>query len=123
MISPDIKPNPDEPGAYGIACSKISSLPAKIDITFTSIDGNPFNLTIPSSELNVGPFVNDSSMCQTFINAFDGLSVVGGILMKHYYSVFDVGKQQLGFASNGMYWTNSSLKSLVVDLFFSFLGL
>jgi hypothetical protein len=102
MISPDIKPNAYEPGAYGIACSKISSLPAKIDITFTSTDGAPFNLTIPSSELNVGPFANDTSMCQTLINAFDGLSLVGGSLMKHYYSVFDVGRQRIGFAASGM---------------------
>ena len=103
MISPNIKPHAYEPGAYGIACSKISSLPAKIDITFTSTNGIPFNLTIPSSELNVGPFANDASMCQTLINAFDGLSLVGGSLMKHYYSVFDVGQQRMGFAANGIF--------------------
>jgi len=98
MISPDIKPFPNEPGAYGIPCNLISSLPASIDITFTSQGGVPFNLTIPSSELNVGPFANDSSTCQTLINAFDGLDLVGGSLLKHYYSIWDVGAQRLGFA-------------------------
>ncbi|TFK44408.1 aspartic peptidase domain-containing protein [Crucibulum laeve] len=98
LISPDIKANPNEPGTYGIACNRISSLPAVIDITFTSQAGKPFNLTIPSSELSVGPFANDPSTCQTLINAFDGLSLVGGSVLKHYYSIWDVGAQRLGFA-------------------------
>ncbi|KAK7472672.1 hypothetical protein VKT23_000785 [Stygiomarasmius scandens] len=99
LISPDIKPNPAEPGTYGIACDRIPSLPAVIDIAFTGVNGRPFNLTIPSSELSVGPFQNDPSLCQTLINAFDGLELVGGSLLKHYYSVWDVGNQQMGFAA------------------------
>jgi len=98
LISPDIKPNPNEPGTYGIACSRIPTLPAVIDITFTSQAGTPFNLTIPSSELSVGPFANDPSTCQTLINAFDGLELVGGSLLKHWYSIWDVGNQRMGFA-------------------------
>ncbi|KAF9010503.1 acid protease [Cyathus striatus] len=98
LISPDIKPNAAEPGTYGIACDRISSLPAVIDIGFTSQSGVPFNLTIPSSELSVGPFASDPSTCQTLINAFDGLELVGGSLLKHYYSIWDVGGQRLGFA-------------------------
>ncbi|OBZ68305.1 Pepsin A [Grifola frondosa] len=76
MISPDIQPFEAEPGAYGIPCSKISGLAATIDITFTSQKGQPFNLTIPSSELNVGPFKSDPSTCQTLIDTFDGLDFV-----------------------------------------------
>jgi hypothetical protein len=98
LISPDIKPNPNEPGTYGIACDRISSLPAVIDITFTSQDGKPFNLTIPSSELSVGPFTNDRTLCQTLINAFDGLELVGGSLLKHWYSIWDIGNRRIGFA-------------------------
>ncbi|THU95408.1 acid protease [Dendrothele bispora CBS 962.96] len=98
LISPDIKPNSAEPGTYGIACSRIPSLPAKIDIAFTDVNGRAFNLTIPSSELSVGPFANNPSLCQTLINAFDGLELVGGSLLKHYYSVWDVGNQRMGFA-------------------------
>lgn len=105
MISPDIKANNKEPGTYGIACNKISSLPAKIDIEFPSITGIPFNLSIPSNELNVGPFAHDPSMCQTLINAYDGLNVVGGSLLKHYYSVWDISRQRIGFADNGTYVT------------------
>ncbi|KAK1235591.1 hypothetical protein PQX77_001184 [Marasmius sp. AFHP31] len=99
MISPDIKPNPAEPGTYGIACSRIPSLPAVIDITFTAQNGRPFNLTIPSSELSVGPFANNASLCQTLINALDSFQIVGASLLKHYYSVWDVGGQRMGFAA------------------------
>ena len=101
MISTDIKPYAPEPGAYGIPCSKIGSLPAVIDITFTDVSGKPFNLTIPSSELNVGPFSSNSSICQTLINVNDNYDVpiLGGSLLKHYYSVWDADKNRLGFAT------------------------
>ena len=85
MISPGIVPHPSEPGTWGIACDKISSLPAEISVLFTAQDGKPFNLTIPSRELNVGPFGDDPSVCQTLINEFEGLSILGGSLLKHYY--------------------------------------
>jgi hypothetical protein len=102
LISPNIKPNPNEPGAFGIPCSEIPSLPAVIDLTFTSTEGKPFNLTIPSGELSVGPFADNTSICQTLINSFEGQNIVGGSLMKHVYTVFDLGGQRMGFASNGM---------------------
>ncbi|KAJ7122353.1 acid protease [Mycena epipterygia] len=99
LISPNIKPHAVEPGSYGIACDLIPTLPASLDITFTDQDGYPFNLTIPSSELNVGPFADNPAICQTLINAFDDLSIVGGSLLKHYYSVWDIGGQRMGFAA------------------------
>jgi len=104
LISPDIKPNPKEPGAFGIACSKIHSLSAVIELTLTSTEGKLFNLSIPSRELSVGPFADDPSTCQTLMNSIDdqNVNIVGGSLMKHFYTVFDVGKQCVGFASNGM---------------------
>lgn len=101
QISSDIVPYSAEPGAYGIACSKIASLPATIDIGFKTTAGKAFNLTIPSAELSVGPFAGQTTTCQTLINAFDGLNLVGGSLLKHYYTVYDVGNQRMGFASNG----------------------
>lgn len=101
MISPKIKPYKAESGAYGIACSEIDQLPAEIAVTFATSSGEPFNLTIPSSEFNVGPFEDDPSTCQTMINALEGLDLLGGSLLKHYYSVWDVGNQQMGFAPNG----------------------
>ncbi|KAF7306084.1 Acid protease [Mycena chlorophos] len=85
LISPDIQPYSAEPGTYGIPCSSIPSLDAVISIGFTDQSGVPFNLTIPSSELSVGPFAGNETICQTLINAYDGLSLVGGSLLKHYY--------------------------------------
>ncbi|KAL6301849.1 acid protease [Sparassis latifolia] len=100
LISPDIQPYANEPGAYGIACSAIANLSATIAVTFTSQDGGRYNLTIPSSELNVGAFADNSSHCQTLINAYDGVRILGGSLLKQYYSVWDISNQRLGFGSN-----------------------
>ncbi|KAF7306076.1 Acid protease [Mycena chlorophos] len=99
IISPNIQPYAPEPGAYGIPCADIPSLTAVISVTFTDQAGLPFNLTIPTSELNVGPFAGNETICQTLINAFDGLSLLGGSLFKHYYSVWDVGNKRMGFAA------------------------
>ncbi|KZP03736.1 acid protease [Athelia psychrophila] len=101
-ISKDIVPYPAEPGAYGIACAAIPALPATLDIGFVTAAGAAFNLTIPRAELSVGPFAGQSAVCQTLINAFDGLNLVGGSLLKHYYTVFDIGNQQMGFAATGL---------------------
>ncbi|CEL61602.1 Pepsin II-1 OS=Oryctolagus cuniculus PE=2 SV=1 [Rhizoctonia solani AG-1 IB] len=98
LISPDIKPVGTK-GAYGIACSKIPSLTAKLDFTFTTTAGKAFNLTIPPQELNVGPFASDPSTCQTLINAQSGYYILGGSVLKHYYSVWDQANSRMGFAA------------------------
>lgn len=86
LISPNIKPFGSE-GAYGIACSQIGSITATLDFTFKTAAGAAFNLTIPPEELNVGPFASQPTMCQTLINAQDGYDILGGSVLKHYYSV------------------------------------
>ncbi|KAG8728379.1 hypothetical protein FRC10_005031, partial [Ceratobasidium sp. 414] len=58
-----------------------------------------FNLTIPPQELNVGPFADDPSTCQTLINAQSGYYILGGSLLKHYYSVWDQANSRMGFAA------------------------
>lgn len=111
MISPKIMPYEPEPGAYGIACDEIDLLPAQIDVTFISTTGEPFNLTVPTSEFNVGPFPDNSFICQTMINSLTGansINLLGGSLLKHYYSVWDVGNQKMGFAPNGKFCARAS---------------
>ncbi|QRV89151.1 aspartyl protease [Ceratobasidium sp. AG-Ba] len=98
LISPNIKPVGTK-GAYGLPCSQIGSLTAVLDFTFTNIAGEAFNLTIPSEELNVGPFASDPSTCQTLINAQDGNYILGGSLLKHYYSIWDQANARMGFAA------------------------
>ncbi|KAF8309088.1 acid protease [Clavulina sp. PMI_390] len=97
LISPNIKPV-GTLGAYGIACSEIGSITATLDFTFTSSSGQPFNLTIPPEELNVGPFASDPTMCQTLINAQSGYYILGGSVLKHYYSVWDQANARMGFS-------------------------
>ncbi|KAJ7586100.1 acid protease [Mycena floridula] len=102
LISPEIVPNADEPGAYGIPCDQVDTLPAVIDFTFNSVSGDPFNLTIPSSELNLGPFKGNTSLCQTVFNSWGNLTippVIGGSLFKHYYTTWDSANLTLGFAA------------------------
>ncbi|KAF7376906.1 Acid protease [Mycena sanguinolenta] len=102
LISPDILPNDDEPGTFGISCERISKLPAVIDITFAGVEGHPpFNLTIPSSELSSGPFTDKPELCQTLINVSEGYNLVGLSLLKHYYSAWDMDIPQIGFSPNG----------------------
>ena len=104
-ISPNIKPYAPETTeygtAYGIPCAEIAGLESELTLTFTNTAGVPFNLTVPSSELNVGPFPGQTETCQTFINAIEGLNLVGGSLLKHYYAIFSVQNQTIGFADNG----------------------
>ncbi|KAJ6562404.1 hypothetical protein B0H19DRAFT_96761 [Mycena capillaripes] len=80
VISSDIATHPTESGAWGITCDKIDTLPAEITLTFTAQDGSPFHLTIPSSELNIGPFADDPTTWQTLINEVEdvGDGLVGG---------------------------------------------
>ena len=111
LVSHDIKPFAAEPGTYGIPCKCIRDLRSEISFTFTSIHGQPFHLTIPTSELNLGPFASDKSMCQTLINANDDFAVIGASLLKHYYTVWDLGNQRMGFASNGRRKSSSMNRS------------
>ncbi|KAF8586033.1 acid protease [Ramaria rubella] len=99
LISPAIKAF-GTLGAFGIPCTEIPSLPSEITFTFVSSSGAPFNLPIPSEELNVGPFSEDLTVCQTLINAQDSPGqggIIGASLLKHYYSVWDVDNAQIGF--------------------------
>ncbi|KAF5376976.1 hypothetical protein D9615_007213 [Tricholomella constricta] len=100
LISPDIAPNAAVPGTYGIPCRQLKSLPAVVDFTFTSTTGEPFNLTLPTTELSIGPFASNKLLCQTVINAFDFQfdPIIGGSLLKHYYSTWDAGNKTMGFA-------------------------
>ncbi|KAF8589868.1 acid protease [Ramaria rubella] len=101
MISPYIQPI-GPLGAFGMPCAEIPSLSAEITFTFHTTVGKPFNLTIPSKELSVGPFVDNPSLCQTLINSMDiEGGIIGGSLLKYYYSVWDVDHARIGFKHNG----------------------
>ncbi|KAK0553414.1 aspartic proteinase precursor [Tilletia horrida] len=81
-------------GAYTVDCSKISSLP---DLTFT-FDGKKYPISAEDYILNL------QGSC---ISAFQGLDVpaplgpiyiVGDVFLRKYYTVYDLGKNAVGFA-------------------------
>jgi predicted aspartyl protease len=79
---------------WTIDCSKTSSLP-DLDI---SIGGKPYNLKATDYILNV------SGQCLLGMMGMDlsreGLSLIlGDVFIRKYYTVFDLGKQQVGFAT------------------------
>jgi hypothetical protein len=97
MISPNIKmlDPKGQWGAYGIECSEIPKLNSTI--TFT-IGGKRY--TIPSQELSVGPFPGKPQYCQTLFNSLrQPLWIIGGSLMKYYYTVWDTGNKRMGWAT------------------------
>jgi hypothetical protein len=94
LISPNIKMI-DPKGAYGIPCSEVPGL--KAEITF-SMGGQKY--TIPTQELSVGPYPHQPNMCQMLINSGNEPQwIIGGSLMKYYYTVWDLGNRRLGFAT------------------------
>ncbi|KZW03629.1 acid protease [Exidia glandulosa HHB12029] len=101
LISPEIQPNSAQPGTWGFPCSILPLGNATIDFAFTSTDGRLFNLTIPADALSVGPFPTNNpngTLCQGFITDLQGFVIVGGSLLKEYYSIWDVSGHRMGFA-------------------------
>lgn len=86
QISPNIK-LVDPNGGFAIPCDELNTTAAVVDF---SMGGNIFR--IPSNELSVGPYPGMPGMCQTFINGggvgVPGLWVIGGTLLKYYYSAW-----------------------------------
>ncbi|KAF2670776.1 acid protease [Microthyrium microscopicum] len=95
LISPNIKLI-DPRGAYGIPCSQIKDLNATITFAFGA-----GKYTIPSEELSVGEYPGMPGTCQTLINSSKDMNgwIIGGSLMKYYYTVWDVGNKRLGWAT------------------------
>ncbi|KAL7929268.1 aspartic peptidase domain-containing protein [Trichoderma chlorosporum] len=97
MISPDIVPV-DTVGTYGIPCSKLNDIRSSISFM---IGGHKY--TIPGRELSVGPISDQPQICQTLINSSgddpkQSLWVIGGSLLKYYYTVWDIGNTRFGLA-------------------------
>ncbi|KAF2103978.1 acid protease [Rhizodiscina lignyota] len=97
LISPNIK-LVDPLGGFAIPCDEVNNTSATIDITMGTL-----RVRIPPQELSVGPYPGKPGLCQTFINGggvgIPGLWVIGGTMLKYYYSAWDVSKQELSLAT------------------------
>jgi len=106
QISPEIKPNTAQPGTWIFPCSILPfDASLSLDFNFPSESGQTFTLSVPASALSIGPLpTNQNQTCQGAITdmevaGLEGYNVVGGSVLKEYYSVWDVGKRRLGFVA------------------------
>lgn len=101
MISPEIRPL-DEFGTWGIECDKLHLIHAQLEFSLVAENGDPLHLKVPNEELYVGKYGPDPKFCQTYINSFEGVSIIGGSVLKYYYTAWnmDVKNPRLGFALN-----------------------
>ncbi|XP_044307238.1 gastricsin-like [Varanus komodoensis] len=87
----------DSNGEYVVSCSNIQSMPT---ITFT-INGNNFPLS-PSAYVleNNGGYCSIGIM-PTYLPSQNGqpLWILGDVFLRSYYSVYDLGNNQIGFAA------------------------
>lgn len=80
-------------GQYTIDCDKLKDIP---DMTFT-IDGKDY--TLPGEKLAI----QTTGMCLFAMSGMDFKPpgpkwILGDVFMRKYYTVFDYGKEQVGFA-------------------------
>ncbi|KAF1739008.1 Pepsin A [Beauveria bassiana] len=97
-ISPKIKQLNHE--AWGVECDIIESLAVEITFTFGS-GAETFNATMPRESFNLGPYEGKPGICQTVFSSIDALGgkfLVGGPLLKQYYTVWDGHNMEMGFA-------------------------
>ena len=80
-------------GAYAVACSEVSKLPS---LNFT-IAGKQFSLSGP--DYTVFYTSSGATACVLGIESFSGnLWILGDVFLRKYYTVFDYGNAQIGFA-------------------------
>ncbi|GJJ10404.1 hypothetical protein Clacol_004630 [Clathrus columnatus] len=101
LISSEIQPL-DSLGSWGISCDKIETLTKDLELHFTTETGDPLSLIIPHNEINVGIFPSNPTFCQTYINSYEELCVIGTVALKHYYTVWDMNPEnpRIGFSLN-----------------------
>jgi hypothetical protein len=103
----------NELGIFAAPCDELETIPSNVSFVFGGIA-----FQIPSRELNVGPvpegeaiissYAGRTDLCQAFINgagfgtaagpAFNSTWIIGGSLLKYYYSVYDYSTAGVQFA-------------------------
>ncbi|CAO3668846.1 unnamed protein product [Rhizopus stolonifer] len=80
-------------GTWSFPCQSIKATPE-----FVLHTGN-ISLMLPAESLFLAPMFPTSKMCLSGVSGQDVESwILGDIFLKHFYTVFDVGRRQVGFA-------------------------
>lgn len=110
QISPQIF-QIDTVGTWGCSCEDMDIIvESAAELSFLlgySNEGQQFNLTLPSSVFNLGPYPGNPELCQAAVNNWSdgvfykdtvGLWTLGSPLIKNYYTAWDGLILRVGFA-------------------------
>ncbi|CAO3591856.1 unnamed protein product [Absidia cylindrospora] len=84
---------------WSIPCNDAASLPP---LTFTLGGGSDARISLPGTAYVLDPLHSSTTMCLSGISGQaldydDNAWILGDVFMKHYYTVFDYGRKQIGF--------------------------
>lgn len=101
----------DPVGTWGCSCDDMESIvESGAELSFLlgyDNEDQQYNLTLPSSVFNLGPYPGSPELCQAVVNNWSdgvfyngtiGLWTLGSPLLKNYYTAWDGLNLQVGFA-------------------------
>lgn len=109
----------DPVGTWGCSCEDMDNIvKSGVELTFllgyndndnnnNNNDAQQYNLTLPSSVFNLGPYPDHPELCQAVVNNWSdgvfyndtvGLWTLGSPLLKNYYTAWDGLNLRVGFA-------------------------
>ncbi|KAL0059619.1 aspartic proteinase precursor [Marasmius tenuissimus] len=95
ILNAQIGANKTWNGQYAVDCEKVASLP---DLTF-KFGGKPFPIKATDYILEVqGACISSFTGLDIQTPGGDSLWVIGDVFLRRYYTVFDLGKNAVGFA-------------------------
>lgn len=102
----------DPVGTWGCSCEDMDAIvdsgaELSFPLGYNNEDGQQYNLTLPSSVFNLGPYPDNPGLCQAVVNNWSdgvfyndtvGLWTLGSPLLKNYYTAWDGLSLRVGFA-------------------------
>ncbi len=104
-VSPKIR-QIDARGAWGAECDVMKTLAPSLTFTLADATGASLDVTVDPGSFNVGPYPGQPGICQAVVlhpfpptNLSAPFWTLGSPLIKQYYTVWDAGNLQVGFAN------------------------